>query len=224
MASNARKNFDETAQDVDRLLGVYRMAKMLWKDDPEDFPAGLDVLFRSAVVLLVSSWEAYIEDICSEALEHLVTHATDASSLPKSIKQQIASELKSSKNESDVWKIADGGWRELLRSRLASMKEGRDRGFNSPKSQQTSDFFKNSIGIDDIQRSWAIDLLEPKDASNKLDALVALRGEIAHRGRIKEELDIEFISSHLKFIKKLASKTDETVSSHLKKVTKKSLW
>lgn len=224
MASNARKNFDESAKDVHQLLGVSRMAKMLWKDDPEDFPTGLDVLLRSAVVLMVSSWEAYIEDICSEALEHLVTHATDASALPKSVKQQIAFELKSSKNESDIWKIADGGWKELLRSRLASMKEGRDRGFNSPKSQQTSDFFKNAIGIDDIQKSWTIDLLEPKDSSRKLDALVALRGEIAHRGRIKEKLDIEFVSNHLKFLKKLASKTDEAISSHLKKATKKSLW
>jgi hypothetical protein len=75
---------------------VYRMAKMLWKDDPDNFPDGLDVLFRSAVVLMVSCWEAYIEDICSDALEHLVTHATDASALPKSVKQQIAIELKSS--------------------------------------------------------------------------------------------------------------------------------
>lgn len=224
MASNASKNFDDSANDIRQLLAVYRTAKLLWKDDPEDFPEGLEVLFRSAVVLMVSSWEAYIEDVCSEALEHLVTHAADASALPKSVRQQIAFELKSSKNEFDIWKIADSGWKELLRSRLASMKEGRDRGFNSPKSQQTSDFFKNAIGIDDIQKSWGFDLLEPMASSEKLDALVALRGEIAHRGRIKDRLDIDFVSDHLKFLKKLASNTGEKVNSHLKEITKKGLW
>jgi hypothetical protein len=224
MPSQARKKFDESAADIDHLMDMYRAMEVLWKDDPDALPEGIEVLFRSAAVLMVSHWEAYIEDICSEALEHLVTHAKNASALPKAVKQQIAIEMRSSKNDLELWRLADDGWKEVLRARLATMKAGRDRGFNSPKAQQTSDFIKTAVGVDDIANAWKVDSLEPKEAAAKLDALVALRGEIAHRGRVKERLDENYISDHVSFLRTLVAKTGGRINQHLKRITKKKLW
>src|SRR5437867_8740204 len=69
---------------------------LLSKHDGEPLPEAHEVLFRSAVVLMVSHWEAYIEDICSEALDHLIQYTTDPAKLPKEIKKQVADEIKSS--------------------------------------------------------------------------------------------------------------------------------
>jgi hypothetical protein len=38
----------------------------------------------------------------------------------------VASELKGEKNEIEVWKIADGGWRPYIKGRLNKFKEVRD--------------------------------------------------------------------------------------------------
>lgn len=74
---------------------------------------GVEVLNKSAIVLLCAVWEAYCEDLASEAVEHLVTHAKDASALPKALRKQIAQELKADSHELAVWKLAGQDWRPL---------------------------------------------------------------------------------------------------------------
>jgi len=224
MPSQARKKFDENAADIEQLVDMYEAMEKLWEDEPGDFPEGMDVLFRSAVVLMVSHWEAYIEDICGEALEHLVKHSKDSSALPKAIKQQVASEILASKNKLEAWNLADDGWQKLLRARLAAMKVGRDRGFNSPKAQQTKEFVSNTVGIDDVTKSWTLKKTDPKSSAKKLDALVAVRGEIAHRGRIKEKLNMDYIAEHIAFLRGLVAKTGGDINAHVERITKKGLW
>lgn len=224
MPSQARRKFDENAADIEILVDVYEAMELLWKDEPEEFPEGSEVLFRSAAVLLVSHWEAYIEDICSEALDHLVQNAKDSSHLPKAIKQQVANEVRDSKDVLEVWKVADGGWKEYLRSRLRGMKEGRDRGFNTPKAEPTKLFVRNTVGIDDVTKSWILKELDASSCIRKLDALIAVRGEIAHRGRIKERLDKDYIMEHVAFLRGLVAKTGGAINAHLKKHTGRPLW
>ena len=43
---------------------------------------------------MVSHWEAYIEDITSEAIAHIVNKTKDSSTLPKELKKQIATGIK----------------------------------------------------------------------------------------------------------------------------------
>ncbi len=69
MPTLAREHFNRNAQDIDNLIGLYQIVVgELFKDDPEQVSNALEVLLRSAVVLIVSHWEAYIEDIADEAL------------------------------------------------------------------------------------------------------------------------------------------------------------
>ena len=43
----------------------------------------LEVLNKSAIVLLCAIWEAYCEDLADEALRHLLAYSRDYSALPK---------------------------------------------------------------------------------------------------------------------------------------------
>jgi len=54
----------------------------------------LEVLNKSAVILITAIWEAYCEDIVAEAVEHNIEHATNAVDLSKEIKKLVSKELK----------------------------------------------------------------------------------------------------------------------------------
>src|SRR5438876_11617428 len=123
MPSKARVAFDRSAEDVKRLLEIHQ-------DLGGDAPGRrhrLEVLNKSAMVLVTAIWEAYCEDIASEALDHLVKHVPDALALPKELKKRIAKELKAEPNEIAVWELADSGWTAKVQARLAALTEERNR-------------------------------------------------------------------------------------------------
>lgn len=173
---------------------------------------------------MVSHWEAYVEDICSEALDHLVQHASDATKLPKEIKKQVADEIKEEKNEIWMWQLADSGWRQYLKDRLPGLRLARERSFNTPKAQNTAEFVRRVLGIADIRTSWEFEGFTPEVASKKLDALVEVRGQIAHRGKVRLQLDEKWVKEHVAFLQKVVSKTGGQINAHAKKVTGKPLW
>src|ERR1700730_6295072 len=131
MPSIAREAFDKNAEDVKRLLAIHADVG----GDAKGRRYQLEVLNKSAIVLITAIWEAYCEDIVAEGIEHLVKHAKDASTLPKGIKKAIAKELKSDQHELAVWQVADNGWRTFLQSRLTQMNEARARKLNAPKTE-----------------------------------------------------------------------------------------
>lgn len=224
MPSNARKRFDENVQDIDNLIDVYQGMVELYENDGDPVPDSYDVLFRSAVVLMVSHWEAYVEDIGSEALAHLIKYAKKADKLPKEIKKLVADDVKAAKNEIEVWSLADDGWRQYLTKRLDALKEARDRSFNTPKAQNTADFLRKTLGIADIRSSWGFENTTVEATAQKLDQLIEIRGQIAHRGRLDQRLDGKFVKDHVAFLSKIVSKTGGAISSHVKHVTSKGLW
>lgn len=224
MSSKAWEKFRENAEDLDHLIDLYDAMVTLYEDSGDPVPEGTEVLFRSAVVLMVSHWEAYIEDITSEALDHLVSKTKEATFLPKEIKKQVASELKAATNEIEVWKIADGGWKPYIKDRLKNFKEVRDKNFNTPKALKTQEFIKISLGLENICRAWATDEMTEAEAKGKLDTLIEIRGQIAHRGRLDKKLDKDWIVEHIGFLRNLASKTGGIINTHVKGITGSALW
>jgi hypothetical protein len=64
MPSKSRIHFDENCEDVERLLTIHQ-------DLAGNTPGrkyGVEVLNKSAIVLICAYWEAYNEDILHEAL------------------------------------------------------------------------------------------------------------------------------------------------------------
>jgi hypothetical protein len=221
MPSKARKTFDESARDIEHLLEAWEAAG---SKTSEVNSSTTDVLLRSAVVLLVSYWEAYVEDICSEALEHIVLHSKDASKIPMEAKKVIATELKKAPHDLEVWKLADSGWRNYLKERLPRLKSDRDRSWNSPKADATSKFISDVVGLEDIHKAWDVQKLESKAAAEKLDALIKSRGQIAHRGKLEQPLTQEFVTDYANFLSAIVSKTGGSINRHVIRITGKPLW
>ncbi len=224
MPSKARKHFDDNVTDIAHLVELYDAVVDTAEADNEAVPKGAEASLRSAIVLMVSHWEAYVEDISAEALEHLIVHLKTADGLPKEIKQLVSKELKALPHELAIWQLADGGWKAYLKARLAGQREARNRNFNSPKAQATADFIRSVTGVDDVRKAWHWASVRPEKASKKLDSLIELRGQIAHRGRVNVAVDRDHVAEHIEFLRQLVSKTGGAINGYLKRTTGKSLW
>ncbi len=123
MPSAARRSFDLNVRDIERLLDLHKQEG--GKGRGRRY--GLEVLNKSAIVLITSFWEAYCEDIAAEALAHIVRYTKSADTLPKELKKQLAKEIKNADHELEVWAIADDGWRSYLRNRLDTLQEKRNK-------------------------------------------------------------------------------------------------
>ncbi len=220
MPSNARIGFDANLKDIERLMELHKQEGGISRGRRY----GLEVLNKSAVVLITSYWEAYCEDIAAEAMEHIVTHAKTADALPKVLKKEIAKELENDKNELAIWEVADGKWKNHLQSRLVRLQEDRNRKLNTPKSGNIDQLFESAVGITKVSGSWKWARMTVARARTKLDKFVTLRGSIAHRGKSLESVKKAEVQEYLDFIKHLAARTGGKVNSHVKSATQKPLW
>ncbi|MEW6615009.1 MAG: HEPN domain-containing protein [Thermodesulfobacteriota bacterium] len=221
MPSKAYKAFNKNASDIQRLLDVH-------EEQSGTSPGRryrLEVLNKSAIVLITSFWEAYCEDLAAEGLEHIVTHSTSSASLPKEIKQVVAKELRKDANELAVWSLCGDGWKQILRSNLQRLRDQRNKKLNTPKTENIDELFYNALGIPHVSSSWRwAKKMTANRAREKLDKYVTLRGEIAHRGKAAKAVTKAQVQDYFEFIKKLASKTGGTVNTHVGKITGKHLW
>jgi hypothetical protein len=113
MPSKAKAIFVSNCADVDRLVEIH-------KDIAGDAPGrkyGVEVLNKSAIVLICAFWEAYIEDVVAEGLAAIVTNAPDPGSLPEKLRKIVAKSIKTDVNELSPWALAGDGWKAVsLRS------------------------------------------------------------------------------------------------------------
>jgi hypothetical protein len=216
MPSKARLALDKNMKDVEGLLELH--GEIGGTGPGRRY--GLEVLNKSAVVLITSFWEAYCEDIAEEGLECIVTHAKTSDALPKEIKKIIAKELKADVNELAVWSISDGKWRAVLRQHLETLQDNRNRKLNTPKHKNIDDLIESAIGLANVSSKWN---LSPRTKANqarvKLDKFVELRGEIAHRGKAKTTVKKTTVVDYLDFIRQVAAKTGGAVNIHVRKIT-----
>src|SRR5487761_296315 len=221
MSSKAREAFDKNLADVARLLELHRQ-------EASDSPGrkfGLEVLNKSAIVLITSCWEAYCEDLAEEALNCIVEHAKDSNALSKEIKKIISKDIKKDDNELSVWDIADNKWRDVLRLRFQELKETRNRKLNTPKHKNIDDLFESAIGLSNVSKSWLwAKKLTVEKAREKLDRFVELRGAIAHRGKAETAISKAQVEDYLEFIKNAAAKTGGKVNKYVRDITGKDLF
>jgi RiboL-PSP-HEPN len=220
MPSLSRSAFEENCGDVERLLDIHRE---LAGDGPGK-KHGVEVLNKSAVVLMCAAWEAYCEDIAAEAIDHLVEHAADASKLPKELRKQIAVELEENLDDLAVWRLADASWRQLLRTRTQTITDKRNRKLNTPKTANIENLFRDAVGLPNVPSGWYWQKMSAKQAADKLDSYVALRGDIAHRAKAGATIKKSHASKFGEHVKRLVEKTDCYINQQLEKACGKSLF
>ena len=170
-------------------------------------------------------WEAYVEDVCGDAVDVIASRLEDPTRLPDMLKTEIAAEIHrryndNSKNQKDrdaAWNLAGNGWKQVVKQNLDRIKQSNFMGqqFNSCKSQNVSKLFERAIGLEQLQTKWTWAKSDSLSVSSRLDAFISLRGELAHRGKADSPISKSQCKSFLTLVERLVESTEVAVSSHL---------
>jgi hypothetical protein len=175
----------------------------------------LPVLNKAMVVLITAMWEAYCEDLTTEALHLMVVNCSRPDQLPLYLRKVIAREVRNEKHELAPWLLAGEGWRELLVRRLALLQQDRDRNLNSPTSKQVDSFFLEALGIREISQGWSWEGMEAVEAASQLDEFINLRHQIAHRARLSKDTPKKTPKSFISLGRNLVACTESSVEQLL---------
>ncbi len=212
MPSEARKTFDENRREVWRLAEIHTDLT----GEERGRRTGVEVLHKSAIVLMCAAWEAYCEDLALEAGEHLRQHAPTAKELPKKLRRQVSKELETDANELAVWGLADDGWRGILRARTRRITEERNSRLNTPKTENIDELFADVLGLQGVSKSWYWPGMTHLRAAEKLDEYVTLRGDVAHRVQVAGSVRKAQVQDFVDHAGYLVRSTDGRVNGFLR--------
>lgn len=158
--------------------------------------------------MLCAAWEVYIEDLLIDSVEFLANSCEEAAKLPLAVKKHISRNVKAAKNELKPLGLAGHGWRLIYKEFAATAANN----LNTPKSHNVDRLFQENVGIKNLSANWTYGAAE-------IDAFVAERGEIAHRGRSAQYIKAQKLQRYLDEIKRTATETDNFICQNLKELS-----
>lgn len=214
------QNIERNMSDVDRLLDIYR-------DIGGSGPGPrhkIEVLNRSAIVLAVACWEAYVEDLASDAFDFLYKNSSNPSTFPTKVLVTASKSLSDDPDRSAVWKLADKGWKKVLRDHKQEIIERSVGKLNTPKPENVKELFSKLIGLNDITASWRWKHCTVNTAASRLNALIDRRNGIAHRVTSGAKVRKMEVDDARDLILRLGEKCLNSVIEFLKRRTGRSPW
>ena len=149
---------------------------------------GLGGLNRSAIVLAVSAWEAYVEDLAIECVELIRPVQQPAVGQPWPLR---------------AWPAINAATRTLI---------GR---FNTPNSRNVISLLATAIGLTDVTIGWHYRACSRTRAVALLDALLDVRHEIAHGVNPRPAVHNGYARWAPMFVQRIAECTEVTVRDYL---------
>jgi RiboL-PSP-HEPN len=209
--SQASQIYDSLIQDVQNLITLHPST-----EGTRGRPAGdTGPLLRSAVVLLHTAWENYVERVAVEGLEFLLGQiGSDHTKLHHALEQKLAA-LK------NPWALAGMGWQAEARNAVGQ-QVGR---LNTPNVVNTEELLDLAIGLPDALHdvSWP-KMGETKVLANVDEFVHDIRGEIVHRGTAPGPLHKGGVNSWINFFDGLVTRLDKKIGTHLETKTGTAPW
>ncbi len=218
--SLAYESFKANSSDIDALMRIHSEQGGTKRGRRFD----LSVLNRSAVVLITACWEAYVEDICTEAYEFLLKKSTSHKQIPVKIRAAASAVLKKDEDHRRLWQLAGDGWKQVLSDYRHEVIGKRISGFNTPRTDNVQALFRELLAIDDITSTWHWKNMSRDKARSRLDDYVTDRCAIAHRTDIPEgTITKPYVIAYLGFINNIVLRVDNSVNDMLQESVGSSL-
>jgi hypothetical protein len=195
------QKFEANIREVKRLLEIH---KSLSGGSPGR-KHNVEVLNKSAIVLLVACWEAFIEDLATAAFDFVLANATDHKAFPNDVLALSSRRLKAAEDNREVWRLAGAGWRDVLVSHKAELFKDHIGKLNTPRPKQIDTLFGSLLGIPNLSTRWRWHNVRSEKNITRLNNLVELRGSIAHRVAASKAVRRKTIEDYLWFIYRLAT-------------------
>lgn len=201
MPSIAIEVFEKLDRDVEVLLSLHSGSGTPGRPSGNNGP-----LLRSALVLLVTAWENYIEQVTGEVYDHVSPIiAADPSLLPAYLKDAVSKKAKES-----AWAVVGNGWLAVAKKRF----EYEIDSFNNAASRQVNELIDRLLGIPNVLDLVSWQGVGSAKAQAELTELVNdIRGEIVHKGTTPGELDLPGVRSWRRYMGNLVRSYDKALSS-----------
>ena len=173
-------------------------------------PSGKErALFAASIVFTYGIWENYAEQLALE-LAQKVAPTIKPEKVPAKIRKQLESRTSWELSVSPGWRSL---WEETVRSK--ALGDEKDKfGMNTARVGQVN-FLMELAGVEDafngIPDSIAPTHLPAKEQNVKaaVEALVTLRGQIVHTGKVPDSLSKSHVTGWSDFVKVLTEKMDQ---------------
>ena len=180
----------------------------------------VEVLNKSAIVLVVACWEAYVEDLVKSTLEVLIKTAKNHTSFPKTVLERVGS-----KNSGiNAWNLAGDGWRAALNDNLSEVLAKTTGTLNTPKTAQVDELFLKALGHPQLSGCWSWSGRTAIESSKALDDLVSLRGAIAHRVKHSRPVRKSDVQNAIELVSRLAAKSNNEVRKFVHQLSGQHPW
>jgi hypothetical protein len=214
------KNIIKNREEIETLLNIH--SQIAGRSPGKKHK--VEVLNKSAITLLVACWEAYVEDLADTAFNFLIKNSKKPTDVPKRVLARAAKGLITDKDETKIWDLADSGWRKVLEQHKEQVKNRYIGKLNTPRPKQIDELFENMIGIKGLSKNWRWKGASNSNVVKRLDDLITLRGEIAHRVSTSNSVRKLEVVNNLQFIGYLSVKLSNQVGLYLTKTTKNNPW
>lgn len=205
------ERFLENSKDVDRLLELHAESAGTSPGHKHE----VEVLNKSAVVLLVACWEAFIEDMVSEAFDLLLRRATTHEAIPAKVRIEASNRLRKDHDERAVWELAGAGWRAVMeRHRAACFKQYLGT-FHTPRTEPVDNLCETLLGLKGLSKNWHWHGVSVDNAKERLEELINLRGDIAHRVSASRPVRKNDVVKNIRLVSRLVVASHEAVAQHL---------
>jgi len=210
MPSKALAKFEKhMLVDVDRIIESHN----------ELSPEGpgrraLGHLTRSGVVMACAAWERYLEELVVEAVQAIVQRVDDPKLLPKSVQKEIARVVRDSKHELKPLELAGDGWTSVYLAHAIQLAGN----VNTPKSTVIDPLYERLVGISSLSSNWSV-------GAEAIDAIVGVRGAIAHRGAEADYVSIGQLRQYRSDIYSAVVDTDNAMAELIRaEITGRAPW
>lgn len=210
----------DNVKEVERLVEIHTKIS----GSTKGYKHNMEALNKSSIVLLVACWEAYIEDLAKTAFNFLLQNTVSPRVFSNKVLTLASKELKNSSNEIKVWELAGDGWKQILTNHSADVIKRFIGNFNTPRPEKIDDLFESLIGLKSLSSHWSWKGISVRMTSYKLNQLVTLRGEIAHRVAANVSVTKSTTIYYKDFIQRLAVKSHNTVGVFLRTKTQQNPW
>lgn len=201
--------FRDSLNEASRLIDIHTMISGPGPGRKRD----VEVLNKSAILFICAAFEAFLETLASDAFSHLAS-VSDASKLPKALRQAIASDIKVDKNDLAMWSLAGDGWKTICDTYKVRVIRDHTKLFNTPKAHLIDELFKKMIGLQELSKKWGWKNMSHAQAVTKLAAFVELRGAIAHGQVPAPKVTKRDVQAALAFLPPLSVRCSNIVREH----------
>ena len=214
------RHLQKNLEDISKLLEIHALVASTVSGRANS----LQVINKSSIVLLTACWEAFIEDLATSSFDWLLSQCREPTSFPAKVRTRASSNIRQDKNELAVWELAGNGWKNVLRSHRDETIQTATGNFNTPKTRQIDLLYESLLGLTAISSTWKWPSMTAEKSRDKLEKLVVIRGNIAHRVRHDDLVRRPELEGYMAFVSRLAVLTHHAVVKHLIAHTGQSPW